>query len=320
MRLRTTMLTQWRREARGRLPALQELVRSRHELIGELAHLSVPDLKEAGGGLRDATVLKALVASWLVDVPHVDLERSRLALLDVRDVLHGIGRSGDRPGGPGGVGRPGGRSRPSRRDGRPGARPRAGPTHHPPRPSHVAAGRRGAGPTGLGQDRPDTRAHPDRGGSGAGLGRGRARRPGAPRPGPTAAAPGCRRGGRARRRARAGHGRPAGARGRAAAGPLARGRPSAAGPAARLGTRPAGGVGDPGGDRRAAAPPPRVGPDPAAAARLGHPPVHRRPPCRRDLHRGLGADPACGPPGRAHGRRAAARHRQGRPDRAQRRR
>ena len=54
-----------------RLPALQELVRSRHELLGELAHLSVPDLKEAAGGLRDANVLKALVASWLVDVPHV---------------------------------------------------------------------------------------------------------------------------------------------------------------------------------------------------------------------------------------------------------
>ena len=48
----------------------------RHELIGELAHASVPDLKEAEGGLRDATVLKALVATWLVDVPHVDLERS----------------------------------------------------------------------------------------------------------------------------------------------------------------------------------------------------------------------------------------------------
>ena len=64
--------------------------RSRHELIGELAHLSVPDLKEAEGGLRDATVLKALVATWLVDVPHVELERCRLALLDVRDVLHEV--------------------------------------------------------------------------------------------------------------------------------------------------------------------------------------------------------------------------------------
>ncbi|MGZ5400806.1 MAG: [protein-PII] uridylyltransferase, partial [Nocardioides sp.] len=97
LRLRSTMLTQWRRDARDRLPALQQLVRSRHERVGELAHLSVPDLKEAGGGLRDAVVLKALVASWLVDVPHVELERSRLALLDVRDLLHATaGRATDR--------------------------------------------------------------------------------------------------------------------------------------------------------------------------------------------------------------------------------
>ncbi|MCW2793269.1 MAG: glnD, partial [Nocardioides sp.] len=87
LRLRTTMLAHWRRQARERLPALHDLVRSRHELIGELAHLSVPDLKEAEGGLRDTTVLKALVATWLVDVPHVELERSRRALLDVRDVV-----------------------------------------------------------------------------------------------------------------------------------------------------------------------------------------------------------------------------------------
>lgn len=97
LRLRTTMLAQWRRRARERLPALQDLVRSRHQLIGELAHLSVPDLKEAEGGVRDATVLKALVATWLVDVPHVELERCRLALLDVRDLVQRAnGRATDR--------------------------------------------------------------------------------------------------------------------------------------------------------------------------------------------------------------------------------
>ncbi len=97
MNLRTTMLAHWRRGARDRLPALRDLVRTRHELVGELAHLSVPDLKEAEGGLRDATVLKALVATWLVDVPHVELERTRLALLDVRDVVHeAAGRASDR--------------------------------------------------------------------------------------------------------------------------------------------------------------------------------------------------------------------------------
>ena len=99
LRLRTTMLAAWRRHAPERLPALRELVRSRHDRVGELAHLSVPDLKEAEGGLRDATVLKALVATWLVDVPHADLERSRQALLDVRDLLHeASGRPTDRIG------------------------------------------------------------------------------------------------------------------------------------------------------------------------------------------------------------------------------
>ena len=57
----------------------------------------MPDLKEIEGGIRDATVLKALVATWLVDVPHVELERSRLAMLDVRDQVHGLaGRATDR--------------------------------------------------------------------------------------------------------------------------------------------------------------------------------------------------------------------------------
>src|SRR5690242_9430440 len=64
LRLRSGILAHWRRTARDRLPALRELVTKRHRLVGELAHLSVPELKEAEGGLRDATVLKALVATW----------------------------------------------------------------------------------------------------------------------------------------------------------------------------------------------------------------------------------------------------------------
>ena len=99
LRLRTTMLTHWRRHARERLPELHRMVRQRHELMGELAHESVPDIKEAEGGVRDTTMLKALVATWLVDVPHVELERSRMALLDVRDLVHDLaGRATDRIG------------------------------------------------------------------------------------------------------------------------------------------------------------------------------------------------------------------------------
>jgi [protein-PII] uridylyltransferase len=97
LRLRSSVLAHWRRTARSRLPALRELVDRRHALMGELAHLSVPELKESEGGLRDATVLKALVATWLVDVPHVELERSRRTMLDVRDALHDVaGRATDR--------------------------------------------------------------------------------------------------------------------------------------------------------------------------------------------------------------------------------
>lgn len=99
LRLRSTVLAGWRRDARRRLPELRALGDARHLRAGELAHAAVPDLKEGAGGLRDAAVLKALVATWLVDVPHPELERARGALLDARDALHGLaGRPGDRIG------------------------------------------------------------------------------------------------------------------------------------------------------------------------------------------------------------------------------
>ncbi len=97
LRLRADLLSRWRRDARANLPTLRELVERRGRRLGELAHASVPDLKESTGGLRDATVLTALVATWLVDVPHADLERCRRQLLDVRDVLQAAaGRATDR--------------------------------------------------------------------------------------------------------------------------------------------------------------------------------------------------------------------------------
>jgi len=97
LRLRTAILAAWRRDAKERLPDLNALVLDRHRLLGELAHVSVPDIKEATGGLRDAVVLKALVATWLVDVPHGELETCRQAMLDVRDALHDVaGRGTDR--------------------------------------------------------------------------------------------------------------------------------------------------------------------------------------------------------------------------------
>ncbi|TWD72440.1 UTP--GlnB (protein PII) uridylyltransferase GlnD [Kribbella amoyensis] len=97
LQLRSVLMADWRRTAKTRLPALAEACRDRAHTVGELAHLAEPDLKEAYGGLRDAVVLRALVASWLVDVPHPVVERARLDLLNIRDELHTVaGRSTDR--------------------------------------------------------------------------------------------------------------------------------------------------------------------------------------------------------------------------------
>ncbi len=95
--LRTAVLADWRAQAPRRLPELHELTRERAARQGELAHLLEPDLKEARGGLRDATVLRAVAASWLADAPREGLERARAVLLDARDALHLVtGRAADR--------------------------------------------------------------------------------------------------------------------------------------------------------------------------------------------------------------------------------
>lgn len=97
LELRSVLMADWRRTAKKRLPALAEACRDRASNVGEVAHLAEPDLKEAYGGLRDAVVLRALVASWLIDVPHPVVERARRDLLDVRDELHTVaGRATDR--------------------------------------------------------------------------------------------------------------------------------------------------------------------------------------------------------------------------------
>ncbi|MGW6742372.1 [protein-PII] uridylyltransferase [Streptomyces sp. NPDC055025] len=86
--VRTAILADWRNTAVKRLPALDELCRERAERHGELQFLLEPDLKEARGGLRDATALRAVAASWLADAPREGLADARRALLDVRDALH----------------------------------------------------------------------------------------------------------------------------------------------------------------------------------------------------------------------------------------
>ncbi|UZI28421.1 [protein-PII] uridylyltransferase [Streptomyces sp. VB1] len=95
--LRTAILADWRNQAPKRLPALHALCQERAERMGELQFLLEPDLKEARGGLRDATALRAVAASWVADAPREGLTEARRTLLDARDALHlTTGRATDR--------------------------------------------------------------------------------------------------------------------------------------------------------------------------------------------------------------------------------
>jgi [protein-PII] uridylyltransferase len=95
--LRSAVLADWRAMADRRLPELRALVQERKARFGEASQLVEPDLKESYGGLRDATILNGVTASWVTDVPHTGWPDSVGFLLDVRDSLHRIsGKSGDR--------------------------------------------------------------------------------------------------------------------------------------------------------------------------------------------------------------------------------
>ncbi|MGY1455094.1 [protein-PII] uridylyltransferase [Streptomyces sp. SS8] len=95
--LRTRMLARWRTRAHRLLPELRETALERARRHGELRFLLEPDLKEARGGLRDATALRAVAASWLADAPREGLEEAHRTLLDVRDALQlTTGRATDR--------------------------------------------------------------------------------------------------------------------------------------------------------------------------------------------------------------------------------
>ncbi|NDZ82175.1 [protein-PII] uridylyltransferase, partial [Streptomyces sp. SID10853] len=95
--LRTAVLADWRNQAPKRLPELYELCQERAGRQGELQFLLEPDIKEARGGLRDATALRAVAASWLADAPRQGLDGARRRLLDARDALHLVtGRATER--------------------------------------------------------------------------------------------------------------------------------------------------------------------------------------------------------------------------------
>lgn len=87
-RLVGSVRSDWRGFAAKRMEELRVGVEQRREANGEVAHLLEPDLKESFGGLRDLTVLRAVAASWITDIPHTGLGAPHALLLDARDALH----------------------------------------------------------------------------------------------------------------------------------------------------------------------------------------------------------------------------------------
>ena len=70
--LRTGILGDWRASAGDRLVELHATAMARRSRVGDLAQLLEPDVKEAYGGLRDVVLLRALAASWTVEVPRTE--------------------------------------------------------------------------------------------------------------------------------------------------------------------------------------------------------------------------------------------------------
>lgn len=90
------VLADWRATAPARLPQIRELVTTRRDRFGELGSMLEPDLKESYGGLREGTILRAIAASWITDVPHSGWQDPLATLLDIREALHTVtGRRSD---------------------------------------------------------------------------------------------------------------------------------------------------------------------------------------------------------------------------------
>ncbi len=95
--LRSSVLADWRAKARTRLPELIHDAAERAGRHGEVAFALEPNLKLGRGGLRDITVLRAVKASWVTEIPPADVGLAQALLLDTRDALHlATGRATDR--------------------------------------------------------------------------------------------------------------------------------------------------------------------------------------------------------------------------------
>ena len=90
-------IDEWRNRSRDRLAELRKSLKDRHDRAGELAYLLEPDLKEARGGLRDITALRAVALSGAVSVSLEHISSAESILMNVREALHVVtGRDKDR--------------------------------------------------------------------------------------------------------------------------------------------------------------------------------------------------------------------------------
>lgn len=90
-------LDEWRKNSKGRLVELESSLTERHQRFGELAYLLEPDLKEARGGLRDITALRAIHKSGTISIPIEKISVAESILSNVREALHAVsGRDKDK--------------------------------------------------------------------------------------------------------------------------------------------------------------------------------------------------------------------------------
>jgi [protein-PII] uridylyltransferase len=96
-RLRAGALEDWRSDAPARLAELHAEHDERAKVIGELAFLLEPDLKQARGGLRDVHAIQAVAAAWVAPAPGPRVRTAYEQILDARHALHEVtGRRLDR--------------------------------------------------------------------------------------------------------------------------------------------------------------------------------------------------------------------------------
>ena len=88
---------EWRKNSKRRLAELEKSLLERHQRAGELAYLLEPDLKEARGGLRDITAIRALDKSGAIAIPMERISVAESLLSNVREALHIVsGRDKDK--------------------------------------------------------------------------------------------------------------------------------------------------------------------------------------------------------------------------------